>query len=130
MTIKTERIDAARAGGTDRRREPRVRLHFPIEVSGFDRHRRFFTERTLTLDVSNSGCRFSVHAQVENHSAIAVRVLFHRRGEETDIRPVLFEVVRVEPEGSGCTLAAVKLHPGQVWPVDSLAQEDLTAEIL
>lgn len=81
------------------------------------------------MDVSNSGCKFSVHADVENHSAIAVRVLLHNRGVETDLRPVLFEVVRVERADSGCTLAAVKLQNGQVWPVDLLTEEHVTCEL-
>jgi hypothetical protein len=123
LTTKTERPNIASAARVERRREPRFPLHFPIEVSGFDFRRQFFLERTLTLDVSNSGCKFCVHAQVEDHSAIAVRVLLHSRGEETDTRPMLFEVVRVERADSGCTLAAVKMQSGRVWPIDSLAEQ-------
>jgi hypothetical protein len=106
------------------RREPRIDLHFPIEVSGFDCRRKHFTERTITLEVSNSGCRFPLHAHVENHSAIALRVLLHSRGVETDLRPVLFEVMHVEAADLGWTVTAVKLQNGQVWPVDLLAYED------
>jgi hypothetical protein len=130
VTAKTERREPTSAAIAERRYEPRVRLHLPIEVSGFDLRRRFFTERTLTLDVSNSGCRFSPHAQVEDHSAIAVRVLLHNRGEETDLRPALFEVLRVERTGSGCTLAAIKLQTGRVWPVGLLGEEDEANNIL
>lgn len=105
VTAKTERRNTASAARVERRREPRFPLHFPIEVSGFDLRRRFFTERTLTLEASNSG---------GNHSAIAVRVLLHSRGEETDTRPMRFEVVRVERTDSGCTLAAIKMPSAQV----------------
>ncbi len=40
------------------RRQWRESLRVPVEVSGFDSRGRFFTERTSTLDVSDSGYFF------------------------------------------------------------------------
>jgi hypothetical protein len=124
VATKAERKDAAQAEMIERRREPRARVNFPIEISGFDSHKRLFTERTFTLEVTSSGCRFSVSAPVENHSAIAIRVLLHRGGVETDLRPMLFEVVGVEPGEFGYTLAAVKLQQGPVWPSSPFATDE------
>ena len=39
----------------DRRKGKRVCLTFPIEVSGFDRSGRLFSERTVTQDISEAG---------------------------------------------------------------------------
>jgi hypothetical protein len=69
------------------------------------------------------GCRFSLHAQVEDHSAITVRVLLHSHGEEADLQPTLFEVLCLERTDSRCTLAAIKLQNGRVWPVGLLTEE-------
>jgi hypothetical protein len=98
--------------------EPCSRVSLPIEVSGFDRHGRFFTERTFTSDVSDRGCKFAVRAEVEIRSAVAIRVTRRKRGAELNSRPVLFELVRVEVMDSGWVVAAIKLQAAVLWPVD------------
>ena len=47
------------------RREQRVASAFRVEVCGFNRHGRFFTERTLTSNISDGGCQLSLHVEVE-----------------------------------------------------------------
>lgn len=93
-------------------REPRVPVKHSIEVCGFDRHGHFFTERSMTTDVSESGCDFDLHREVERDSIIAIRVINHRFGREIDSQPILFKIARMEPCSIGWTLVGSKLQPG------------------
>jgi hypothetical protein len=43
------------------------------EVSGFDSSLRYFTERTETCDVSESGCQFRLHINLAQETVVAVR---------------------------------------------------------
>jgi hypothetical protein len=101
----------------DRRKERRIPLAFPIEVSGFDTEGRFFKERSGTIDISENGCRFQLKAQVEPTSVVALKVL-HRNGSgSSHDRPLLFRVARVIREDGGWTLGVVKLQAESIWCV-------------
>jgi len=54
------RDGSAELRGADRRRCERLSLTFPIEVSGADATGRPFSDRTITSDVSEEGCRFEL----------------------------------------------------------------------
>src|SRR5579863_7602925 len=54
------------------RREQRIASAFRIEVCGFNRYGRFFTERTLTSNISDGGCQLSLHVEVEKDSVVAL----------------------------------------------------------
>jgi hypothetical protein len=101
------------------RREQRVASVFRIEVCGFNRDGRFFTERTLTSNVSDGGCQFSLRVEVEKDSVVALRVIEQRNGRELDSRPVLFQVERIVPQARGWTLGVSKLQPVPVWGVEA-----------
>jgi hypothetical protein len=101
----------------DRRKERRIPLAFPIEVSGFDTNGKFFAERSVTMDISENGCKFQLKSQVERSSVLALKV-FHRNGSGSfPERPLLFRVARVIQEDDGWTLGAVKLQPESIWCV-------------
>ena len=114
MTPSEEMAIEARA----RKRESRRALSHTIEVCGFDRNGRFFSERTLTTNISDSGCQFELHTEVERQSALAIRVIHRRHGQEIDSRPVLFEVARMEPQPGGWTMGASLLQPIGPWWVE------------
>ncbi len=97
------------------RREQRIASAFRVEVCGFNRHGRFFTERTLTSNVSDSGCQFRLRIEVEEKSVVALRVIGHVHGCESDSRPTLFQVERIEPQANGWTLGVSKLQSVPVW---------------
>jgi hypothetical protein len=99
----------------ERRRQARVNLRYPIEVSGFNLHGRYFTERTFTVDVSDGGCKFPLAIEVEKESVVAIRVITRRHGQETDTRPVLFHVNWVQAEPNAWTLGVSKLQAGAAW---------------
>ncbi|MGA9882524.1 MAG: hypothetical protein WBQ34_02270 [Candidatus Acidiferrales bacterium] len=102
----------------ERRGEFRESRRVAVEISGFDARGRFFTERTFTTDVSDSGCSFLLNAEVEKHRAVSVRVIRRRNGMMQDDPPVIFRVARVEQTYPGWpkwTVAAAKLHPVKLW---------------
>jgi hypothetical protein len=101
------------------RREQRIASAFRIEVCGFNRYGRFFTERTLTSNISDGGCQLSLRVEVEKNSVVALRVIEHLNGCELNSRPVLFRVERMVPQASGWTLGVSKLQPVPVWGAET-----------
>ena len=106
--------DSAEAKG-ERRHQARVEVKYPIEVSGFNRRGRYFTERTLTLDVSDGGCKFRLGNELEKGSVVAIRIIIRRNGREIDTRPVLFQVNWFQGLPRGWTLGVSKLQAGASW---------------
>jgi hypothetical protein len=113
--IRTNWEELAAEPERERRHQPRVDLKYPIEVSGFNRRGRYFTERSLTLDVSDGGCKFRLANEVEKGSVVAIRVITKRNGRETDTRPVLFHVNWFQALPNGWTLGVSKLQAGAAW---------------
>ena len=105
--------------GRHPRREKRLVRAVRVEVCGFNRFGRFFTERTLTSDISDGGCQFSLRSDVDKDSVVALRVIDHDRGREIDSRPVLFQVERMEQQASGWTLGVSKLQSEPIWGVEA-----------
>jgi hypothetical protein len=110
---------AALAGPAMRRPE-RFPVQFSIEVCGFDRCGRFFTERSETCNVSDGGCKFYLRTEVDREAIVALRVIERYDPRGNNSAPVLFQVGRIERESSGWALGALKLHAEEPWPVQSL----------
>lgn len=53
-------------------RAERFALQLFIEVCGFDRGGRFFTERSETCDVSDGGCKFYLRTEVDRGAVVAL----------------------------------------------------------
>ena len=98
-------------------RPGRTALQFAIEVCGFDRYGRFFTERSETSNVSVGGCKFYLRTEVEREAVVALRVIerFARGGNNA--APVLFQVAHMERQPSGWSLGAWKLRAEDLWPM-------------
>jgi hypothetical protein len=105
-----EREDPSELAEFERRREPRMPLTFPLEVSGLDRSRKFFTERTSSLDVGEFSCAFVLQADVEQDSVVAVRSFHWQNSSVMESQPVLFQVTRVEEQVEGWIVATVRLQ--------------------
>ncbi len=105
------------AKAAERRREPREARSVPVEVSGYDVRGRFFTEQTTTLDVSESGCRFQLNAELEKNSAVSVRVIRRSHGFALPDPPVLFRVAWIKQTHPGWMVAGAKLQPVHLWTV-------------
>ena len=95
-------------------RAERREIRIPIEACGFDRSGHFFTERTETLDVSESGCKFRLRAELACDAILAVRVLNDDRGARAS-RPVLFRAVRAEQKAGAWSVGAAKLQQDDPW---------------
>jgi hypothetical protein len=111
----------------ERRREWREYRRIPVEVSGFDARGRFFTERTSTFDVSNSGCSFLLNYELEESSAVSVRVIRRRNGTAHNDPPVLFRVTwtrQTHPGWPKWTVAGEKMQPVEPWTVGFPAGPD------
>ncbi len=99
------------------KRESRIALRFAIEVCGFDRFGKFFTERSETANVSRRGCKFTLRSEIAPESVVAIRVL-RGKGPATPASPSLFQVARTEQFRDGWCAGAATLQPGDVWAVD------------
>jgi hypothetical protein len=127
IEILADPTELATDTNKDRRRQPRNNTKYPIEVCGFSRQGRYFTERTFTVDVSDGGCRLRLRNEVEKGSVVAIRVITRRHGQESDARPVLFHVNWFQAMSTNCTLGVSKLQAGAPWCA-SLLPEDSFAE--
>jgi len=99
----------------DRRREPRLKLPYPVEVYGFDRSGLYFTERTVTMNVSTSGCMLDVKHEPEEHGVLAVRRIGRDGTRTPEHKPVLFLVCWIRKIGRRWTLGLSKLQPSDLW---------------
>lgn len=111
--------DEPKLSASNRRREPRYSLTFPIEVSGFGRSGKYFVERTSCCDVGERSCAFQLGADIASDCVLAIRSFHWQNSSVLESLPVLFQVVRIEAysaqEGEGGPamqlVAAVRLHP-------------------
>ena len=121
--MKLEGEDPNLFGPSNRRREPRLPLTFPIEVSGLDRAGHFFTEQSSCSDVGEASCAFRLRADMEEDAVVAIRSFHWQNHNVLDSRPVLFQVVRIENEETQAggkmdergesIVAVVRLEPAQ-----------------
>lgn len=114
----------------ERRHQPRLNVKYPIEVSGFNRCGRYFTESTFTLDVSDGGCKFHLANEVEKGSVVAIRVITRSHGQETDSRPVLFHVNWFQALPNGWILGVSKLQAGAAWCASIPQAENISETVV
>jgi hypothetical protein len=116
-TLYSEIPEHPTPAGIERRREVRADPKFPVEVCGFDRGGRFFSEKTATSDVSDGGCKMHLRTEVDKSSVLAIRVITRRFGLEVDARPMLFQVNWIRAAANGWDVGVAKLQPGKIWNV-------------
>lgn len=112
--------DSTEPAAHDRRREERISIEFPNEVSGFNCAGRFESENTSTQNVSDASCNFHLTMEVEAGMVLAIRVMTMTNGMKADPAPVLFCVARVERIPGGYSVGAVKLAPRAPWSTQVL----------
>lgn len=116
------------SGGSGRKRESRIALRFTIEVCGFDRFGKFFSERSETTNVSRHGCKFRVHTEIMPEAVVAIRVI-RAKQPGSPSSPSLFQVARTEPHHEGWSAGASILQQGDVWSVDFAALDRVSKTI-
>lgn len=99
----------------DRRREARIPLSIPIEVTGFDVEGKFFCESSKTVDISESGCSFQLKRCVERGGVVAIKVIVRDRKKKAEQRPFLYQIARATAEGGRWMVGAAKLQPESIW---------------
>jgi hypothetical protein len=99
----------------DRRHEDRIPLALMIEVCGFDCALHFFTERTETRNVSDSGCQFRLRTEVAQETVVAIRVIHQSGADELNSKSALFRIVRVRLEAPAISVGAQKMQPHSLW---------------
>lgn len=99
----------------DRRKETRIVLAIPIEVTGFDINGKFFSDATKTVDISERGCSFQIKRRVERGGIVAIKVIAKGSKHSTEQRPFLYQVARSTASGDGWVTGAAKLQAESVW---------------
>lgn len=99
----------------DRRREPRLSLSVPIEVTGFDTDAHFFRELTTTIDISESGCCFVLQREVPRGCIVAVKVMLKEYAKDNFARPFLYQIARAVEDQNRWLVGAAKLQPESIW---------------
>jgi len=99
----------------DRRREPRLKLPYPIEVYGFDRRGQYFMERSTTLNVSPGGCMLELKHQPEEQGVLAIRRVGRDGARLEGHKPVLFEICWTQRSGRHWYVGASKLQSCDIW---------------
>jgi len=106
-----ENQDAQPAAVYDhKRREDRLPVNIPVEITGIDRAGHLFTERTLVENVTEIGCRFNTRTQMQCGEIVAVKPLEPGKKSMTHEQLQLFEIVWAAHHRAGCTVGARKLQ--------------------
>jgi hypothetical protein len=113
----------------DSRRDERGSSVFPIEVSGFDCHGHYFTERTFIENADERHCSFRVRVQVPHDSVVAI-CFIRRNSRAINSRPELFEVAHAELMTSGWHVEATRLLPQSVLSIKTLERSNRPKRIL
>ena len=88
------------ASQSERRRDARIVVNVPVEITRTDEPGHEFTERTFVEDVSDFGCRFLIRGTVKKGDTVAIRLLT-QDGKSLSDEPVKhFEVMWVARRGS------------------------------
>jgi hypothetical protein len=109
--------ELARQANQDRRKQQRVSLAVPIQVSGLDCHGRFFSERTTTENISESGCRFALRTtQLERGAVVVVHVVSRNQADTKPQKAAFFEVewCHSQPDDTWY-VGALKLQRESIW---------------
>ena len=99
----------------DRRREPRLTLPYPVEVFGFDRAGHYFSERTVTLNVSPCGCMLDLKHHPEEQGVMAIRRTARDGTRVPEHKPMLFLVCWTQRLGRRWAVGVSKLQSGDFW---------------
>lgn len=110
--------EASAEANRDRRGEERLALVFPLHVCGIDHAGHFFSEDTITTNISERGCRIHLSRRVEPGDVVAVRFSGRNPAERSDDRPTLFEVRWAKRDGDGWLLGTVCLQARKLWKMN------------
>jgi hypothetical protein len=93
-----------------RRKEDRVSLNIQGEICGINRSGRIFTGEITIEDVSNVGCRFWTHLQLQIGDVVAIKPHVPGKMSLPDEHMRLFEIVWSERRATSWLAGARKLQ--------------------
>jgi|ERR1700690_2000838 len=95
------------------RRDPRESATLFIAVFGFDLAGHFFTDHTVTINISENGCCFRLNREVPFDTLLAIQTLDHN--SDAIARPSLYQIAWMERMVRGATVGAARLHGEANW---------------
>lgn len=107
----------------DRRRESRLTIGIPIEITGFSKDGKFFAEKSVTANVSESGCSFRLHRMLERGGVIAIKILSNSQFPVPPDDPLLYQVIYATKDEKNWYVGAAKLQEASIWSALALPAE-------
>jgi hypothetical protein len=105
-----DKVREINASISERRRERRLRVKVPGEITGIDRAGHLYMEHVTIEDVNGEGCRFDTSVRLEPGNIVAVKPLLLGEESAKDERPPqLLEVVWVKRHEAHWSVGAILL---------------------
>ena len=102
----------------ERRKEKRVNLRFPVQVSGFTTTGKLFCKNTYTTDISATGCRVVLDEVVERGDMIGLKLLIKAEAGVPIIKPQMFQILWRARKDNVWMVGALKLTEDKFWQVE------------
>lgn len=88
------------------RREPREAATLLILVFGFDLAGHFFTDHTVTINISENGCCFRLNREIAFDALIAIQT--QDLNSDAVARPSLYQIAWMERMAKGAAVGAAR----------------------
>jgi hypothetical protein len=95
---------------SNKRKELRISVDLPVEITHYDPQGNMFTERTRIQDVSKLGCRFLMQKALERGDIVSIRSLVPTQMLLEEGQLHLYEIKWTAPMGTCWTTGALKLQ--------------------
>ena len=102
----------------ERRKEKRVNLRFPVQVSGFTTTGKLFCKNTYTTDISATGCRVVLDEVVERGDMIGLKLLIKAEPGAPITKPQMFQILWRARKDNVWMVGALKMTEDKFWQVE------------
>ena len=102
----------------ERRKEKRVNLRFPVQVSGFTGTGKLFCKNTYTTDISATGCRVILDEVVARGDTIGLKLLIKAEPGAPIVKPQMFQILWRARKDGVWMVGALNLTDDKFWMVD------------
>jgi hypothetical protein len=114
MSANSNKNQAARDGFEQVQFQPRMNAAIAVEVSGFDKNLRFFTEHTAASHFSDNSCCFRLRALIPPDGLLALQCVGGDVASPT--RPVFYQAVWLKQIATGILVRAVPIGTEKASP--------------
>ena|ERR1700691_3931521 len=102
----------------ERRKEKRVNLRFPVQVSGFTSTGKLFCKNTYTTDISATGCRVVLDEVVARGDMIGIKLLIKAEPGAPITKPQMFQILWRARKDNVWMVGALKMTEDKFWQVE------------